>query len=279
MRQLTFWKYQAPAVREVRADATTPQIHEATRPPYPGTADLERLALWLSCALREPVSLTFTRNRSTMVSFRHTSDGLRLRLHQVFLEADAEIMQAVVGFIQGERHAGRALDRFVLEHPRDLPTPAIIPIRSRGDCHDLEAILDDLNSGYFHEGCAAHATWGTPRLHKGQKVLALGTFWREQKLIVIHPCLDQTWVPRYVVSAVVFHQMLHELFGLRQTARGRCITHPKDFALIESSYPDHTRCAAWLREHMARLRAFKPDTPRRRGVRKAPTLVPTIATG
>ena len=279
MRQLTFWKYGAPAVREVRADATTPKADASVQPPYPGTGDLDRLALWLSCALYEPVSLMFTRNRSTMVSFRRTRDGLRLRLHQIFLRGDADIMRAVVGFIQGERHAGRALDKFVLEHPRELPPPAIIPIRSRGDCHDLEAIFDDLNSEYFHEGCGAHVTWGTPRLHKGQRALAFGTFWHEQKLIVVHPCLDQTWVPRYIVSGVVFHQMLHELFGLRQTARGRCITHPRDFALVESSYPDHERCVAWLREHTARLRAFRPDTPRRRGVRKAPTVTPTIATG
>jgi hypothetical protein len=71
-------------------------------------------------------------------------------------------------------------------------------------------------------------------------------------LIRIHCLLDQSFVPRYVVENVVFHEMLHQLIP-RQYMNGRWSIHPPEFRRQERRFCYYQQAEQWQRQHLGRL--------------------------
>lgn len=276
MRQLTFWKHAAAHdTLKAYARGGVP----AEPPPEGCGRDTEQLALWLSGVLQCPVALTFTRNRSVMVSYRRVAQGMRVRMHEVFLLATPAVLQAAVDFIGGSRAAGPKLDAYVLANASQVtPLHSLTPV-TRGEHFDLLAVIADVNRRFFHGGCTASVSWA-PKEHRPKgarkRPLMLGRYVLSQKLILIHRCLDSPCVPRFVVDYIMFHEMLHELFGLPEHLGSR-LRHPSDFVLLESCYPETERAQAWLVANAARLTNADGHTPHQRGLRKIPPAVAGLA--
>lgn len=217
---------------------------------------------FLAGMLGRPLCLIWTQNRTSMLSFRQKSGQLHLRLHVMFRHfgAPAHFM-AVAVYIQNPRdaHAGRVLDAFVAAYQGHYARPGSQHCNPKGSIHDLAAIFAELNQTYFHQGCTAKITWG-PRRGQGarrRRSLQLGCYVVEDNLIRVHPCLDQSFVPRFVVAFVVFHEMLHEVLGVGQKAHRRSI-HPPEFIALESTHPDYQRFQAWERQYLLRLLQWRP---------------------
>jgi predicted SprT family Zn-dependent metalloprotease len=215
---------------------------------------------WLSAWVGKPVAITWTHNRSTMLSFREVGGEIRLRLHVMFANAAAEDFAAIADYIGGDKAtAGRRLDGFIAAHVAAHRRPALVPPgSSAGRVHALQPLFDGLNRAYFHERCTARIVWGRASYRpRSRRSVQLGCYLPEDNLIRMHPCLDQDFVPDYFVRGVVFHEMLHEVFGVVRVGRRRTI-HPADFTAVEQSHPDYARCQAWQRQHLLRLLRYRP---------------------
>ncbi len=253
MRQLDLWAKMERALE--RRSAALRQGQAPLPEVVPLPTDERRLAEWLSARLGKPVRLVLTENRSTMLSCREAHGAMIVRLQRVFLTAGEAELKALVDYLGGfSADAGCVLDAFIRRaKPARRPATRCRPV---GRFHNLQAIFDDLNRRFFHDAVAAHITWGVAGRRRYRRTIQLGSYLSEEKLIRIHPCLDQAFVPHHYLAWVVFHEMLHDVFGIESTGTRRKV-HPPEFTAVEQSYPDFTRCKAWEDANMHRLLRYR----------------------
>jgi len=92
-----------------------------------------------------------TRNRHVMVSF----SGGALRVHEGYLAAPADVLRAIVVFVEGRtRVERRAAQRLIIAHPVVTTSPATRRPRTRPEDRTLVAELarchDRYNADHFH---------------------------------------------------------------------------------------------------------------------------------
>lgn len=218
----------------------------------------EAAAKWLSSRLARPSQVYFTKNRSTMMSWREHQGVLTLRLHKMFQSAPNLVWEALVSYIGAQDAvAGRVLDRFIQTNPREIESAA--EGTALGQCFDLREIFSATNAEFFHNGCLASITWGragSTGKGKARRSIILGSYSERENLIRIHPCLDQAFVPRFYLGWVVYHEMLHEVLGVEQTGVRRRV-HTPEFIILEESFPQFAEAKAWEKTHLSRLLRFQ----------------------
>jgi hypothetical protein len=236
----------------IKGLAKGPQIfiHEGAR---------QMLERRLELAFGGPVQLGVTDNRRRMVTQTRSRGRLRVRLHMMFLGAEERVKSALVAYVvHADREASQIVGEFIEQnlHRIRASRKAPGPLRSAGQVHDLEAILHDVNQRYF-AGTVSDVliTWGRkskPRLGYQRTSIKLGSFSATERLIRVHPVLDQRWVPRYFVQYIVYHELLHHLVPETRVA-GRTLVHPPEFQRRERDFQQYSRALAWEQKHIDRL--------------------------
>jgi hypothetical protein len=127
--------------------------------------------------------------------------------------------------------------------------------RSYGIHHNLEKLYAELNARYFHGLCSSVIQWGKATSYKRRKSIQLGCYVPQENTIRIHPCLDQDFVPSFFVGGVVFHEMLHEVYGAEERCGKRWV-HPPVFRVLEEMYAFHHACKTWEKEHVHKLLSY-----------------------
>ncbi len=223
-------------------------VHEGTR------QAIERRFI---VAFRGPVQLSITDNRHAIVSHGVRQGIMKVRLHHMFLSAPASVQRALVQYVVASCPASsRTVGHFIDDNAallRRRPHRAI-PLQVRGKHHDLREIMNQLDERYFAGSCAPPITWGRKSSAPGgkRKSIKLGSYDSSECVIRIHPVLDRSWVPRYFVASVVFHEMLHHAFPAATAGRRRLL-HPPEFLQREALFHDHARALAWQRKNLSRL--------------------------
>ena len=260
MRQLSLFPGETHGAKSEPRVATLLDEPRREAPPRPsrirtidGGASLV-LAARLSTLLREPVEVELTDNAWTMVSYRRVSGRLHFRLHHMFTRAHEPVMRALAGFTgRNRRTHGRAIDEYVREH-RDLIRPATPraepPLSPSGRVHDLAVIYDAINARHFRDEVNARIGWGRRTPGGRRRSIKMGVYFHDQKVIRIHPALDDERVPRHFVEMVVFHEMLHQIFPPRVDDAGRRIVHGSEFRAAERRFPGYDRARAWEKAHL-----------------------------
>lgn len=217
----------------------------------------ERIASRLTRVIGAEVDVALTRNRRTMISSKRSETHLQVRLHRMFAEADAPTLDALGLYVKtGDAEASARLGEFI-EEKRDLvaaePAPSR-PTQVLGDIHDLGAIARELEADFFAgQLVGVSITWGKRGpAGRAKRSVRLGTYVQDERLVRIHPVLDQLWVPRFFVRYVVFHELLHHVEPAVEH-KGRVNFHTPRFREREAAYPDYARAIAWERAHIARL--------------------------
>ena len=167
--------------RSPKAPAPAPSLDE--RRPGPARADAlpraAELAHRLSTLLKLPIHLTLTDNRATLVSFRRHPDALRLRVHHLFLEAPDEVVRAIAVFVgQGDARARAVLEEYTREQRarvRRTRRPGA-PLKARGQCFDLHAIFERLNTTHFEGRIQADIGWARRPGRKQRKTIRLALY-------------------------------------------------------------------------------------------------------
>ena len=230
-----------------------------TRISHPALTASEYRQSWLATHLQTHVTLTWTDNRTSMLSIRgNASSGYRIRLHHMFHDAPGDVWHALVVYIRhtdkGARHMLRTYirrQRHRIQHPHRSRQRRQV-LQPKGQYFDLEAIFHDLNRHYLGNRIQARITWSRQPPKRPRLSIRFGSYQPADRLIRIHRLLDQHFVPRYVLENVVFHEMLHELIP-RQLINGRWRHHPPEFRRAEKRFPYHQQAERWQRQNLDRL--------------------------
>lgn len=239
------------ATLPLRFSGVGPQIfvHEGAR------QTLERR---LNLAHHGVVQLSVTDNRRRMVTQTLVGSVLKVRVHMMFLDAPERVVQALIRYVvESDRRASVIIGEYIEKNSHRIRAvkPTRGPLRTKGSVHDLYAILNEISSKYFG-GAASDLliTWGrrgsSPKA--ARKSIKLGTYSATERLIRVHPVLDREWVPRYFVSYIVFHELLHHLVPAVNDG-GRALLHPTEFLRREREFRHYERAIAWERKHINRL--------------------------
>jgi hypothetical protein len=210
------------------------------------------------------LSLRLTDNRYTMVMVRRGPAQYVVRLHRMFAAADSALVRDLARYVvANDPQASAAIGAFIEKNrhqiTRQPQRERKVVLRTNGQYHDLQAIFDRLNREYFAGALAARITWGSaPRRLLPRRSIKMGSFAVEDRLIRIHPVLDDGAVPEYFVAWIVFHEMLHGKFEVVRKGDRRCF-HTKEFIAAERSFREYQLAAAWERTNMDRL--LGPDSP------------------
>jgi SprT-like family protein len=230
---------------------------------------LRRLSRWTRGRVQ---AVVLTDNRRTILSVKPSqpSDDSRLilRIHRSFVGAPEAVLRAVATFVESRKGSDRA--RQALSVLRDHfarhrgPTrPAIrrrLALNAVGEWLDLRELRDELNERYFDGRLKVEITWGkggggaarTCRGRARKSTIQLGSYSYEDKLIRIHRALDQPHVPRYVVEAVVYHELLHAAIP-PVVQNGRRHVHTPEFRRRERLFRNLQRAEKWVEEHLPEL--------------------------
>ena len=201
--------------------------------------------------------LCLTENRYTIISVQRGRDGYRVRAHRMFAGAEPRLVRALARYVvHNDQRASNLLGEFIERNKHQIrgepKRERRVLLRPRGQHHDLSAIFDQLNRAHFGGTHNARISWGSARRPASRRSLKVGSYSVEDRLIRIHPALDQEGVPGYFVNWIVFHEMLHGKHAIREVGGRRCY-HPPEFAEEERHFPDYQRARLWGKTHVDRL--------------------------
>jgi len=238
---------RAAAARQVRL---APTVEQET--------DRVATALALYLPPGKTLELRLTNNHYSMISVRRKPDGYRLRLHRMFVEAEPRTVRALARYVvHNDRRASTLLGDYIEQHQHIIRQqkrrPRQMTLRTDGRHHDLQAIFNRLNAEHFAGGLEARITWG-PVTSRGRRrrSIKMGSFAVEDRIIRIHPALDQDCVPDYFVAWIVFHEMLHGKHEVKRE-NGRRRFHSPEFLAEERQFPEYDRACAWEKANLDRL--------------------------
>jgi hypothetical protein len=122
----------------------------------------------------------------------------------------------------------------------------------KGAVYDLEMLADRL-SGQFFDGDFPDVAlfWSAKKVRR-----YWGKYYQDPPRIVINSRLDHPTVPRFVVEAVLYHEMLHHHLGIR-LVEGRRRMHTRAFRQAERRYPLHAEAETFLADFQNRRRGRK----------------------
>jgi len=224
-------------------------IHEGAR---------QMLERRLELALGGAVQLAVTDNRRRMVVQTRVRGTLRVRLHMMFLGAPERVKEALVRYIaRGDRDASQVVGDYIESNSFRIRAerPITQPLHTAGRVHDLQAIFNRIDQRYFGGAIGdVQVTWGRHTAPRGDSrtSIKLGTYSATERLVRIHPALDQRWVPRYFLAYIVFHELLHHFIPPVRVGRFTLL-HPPEFLRRERAYPQYLRAIDWENRHLDRL--------------------------
>jgi len=212
----------------------------------------------LAVLLEAPVHLTVTDNRRSMITFRWHDGRLHVRLHNMFLLADVPFVKVLAAFFRRPTPANRAtIARYIDEHSRLInhdahPAVAAQHLHHKGQYFDLQELFDRVNARFFKRACDSHITWGKIAVSRRRRSIMLGSYDYEGNVIRLHPSLDASWVPRYVVETLIYHEILHWLFRPRHDGVRR-VLHSPAFREAERAHPHYDKTSHWIENNIQKL--------------------------
>lgn len=209
----------------------------------------ESLQRHLEDHLGKPVSLVLTGNSTSMLSVRLREGVARVRLHRMFLNAAAGVIDEIARFVKSKKGEMPLFREFIRENREQLDArPARkITAKTAGKQYDLAELYNEVNREYFDNAIACAITWGTRCPRCSVRKRTLGSYSPRSKLIRINPVLDRKAVPRYYIAFVVYHEMLHAALGIVQKGERRSM-HSREFRRREKLFRDYERAQAWERD-------------------------------
>jgi len=127
-------------------------------------------------------------------------------------------------------------------------------LRHEGKYFDLRAIFEQLNQRYFRGRLRGYTVmWGRRRKYRPKDYFIFGTIQEQDRVIRIHPSLDQPFVPLWFLRYVLYHEMLHSVVPDEPLSSGRRRVHTEEFNRLERRFPGYNRARRWEEENLARF--------------------------
>lgn len=203
------------------------------------------------------LKLKINNNRSTMLSVRWGPDCTKVSLHRMFLQAPQNVMQSLACYINRKHKIiSREIKVFIEDGLKQLDYSHTLDkskLYSQGKIYNLQELYDELNSKYFDKRLKLFITWFGKPLKKNRSRVTFGLYHDQLKLIKINRLLDHPTVPYYVISYVIFHEMVHHVCPPYIDEKGFYRVHSKDFKLKETKYEHFTLAQQWIKKYQANL--------------------------
>jgi len=128
-----------------------------------------------------------------------------------------------------------------------------VPVRKsdtnfQGQYFNLLQIFNFLNQLYFDNKLPViNIGWS-----RRKNFRRLGSYDSGKQLIRVSKILDHPDVPPYVVSGIVYHEMLHMIHPIYQN-KNRRIIHGPEFKRDEKKFREHGALEKWLKKDFPRL--------------------------
>jgi predicted metal-dependent hydrolase len=135
-----------------------------------------------------------------------------------------------------------------------LPMQRHLNLRDEGRYFDLREIFERVNARHFRGRLRGYkVVWGRRRKERPREYFIFGSIQEEDRVIRIHPLLDQPFVPRWFLEYVLYHEMLHSVVPDETDAAGRRRIHTAEFYRREKAFPRYRRARQWEDENLARF--------------------------
>jgi len=184
-----------------------------------------------------------------------------LRLQKVFLEADDETLRSLFRHILRKRRRGddERINRFLSERSlrKDRNTLSTNHLKycygPVGNHHNLDEILNEVMRKYTCQTDGVLIAWRSAS--GGYRSITWGTYKRldDCGLIRINSLLDRSYVPKYVVEAVVYHELVHHLVPTTKQNNKRVI-HGARFKEMLARNPNIEKADRWTKQYFEKLR-------------------------
>jgi len=207
--------------------------------------------------LKKNVKLTINDNRSTMLSIKWEPDCTKVSLHRFFLRAPENVMRALACYIKQEHlSVAPTVKSFMKDSIRSLDYSHLLDkkkLKVQGKFYDLQHLLNDLNQEYFDNTLNLNITWFGKPYQCNRTQVTFGLYQESLKLIKINRLLDDPNFPKYLVSYVIYHEMLHNVCSSYYDERGRHRIHNKEFKAMEVKFRHYDRAQQWIKENKKSL--------------------------
>lgn len=137
---------------------------------------------------------------------------------------------------------------------RRLSMEPELRLRQEGKHFDLRELFDEVNERYFRQRLRHYKVeWGRRRKQPPKDSFVFGTIQEEDRVIRIHPLLDQAFVPRWYLKYVLYHEMLHSVVRDKTLRGGRRRVHTEEFNRRERAYRNYQRARRWEEQNLTRF--------------------------
>jgi hypothetical protein len=126
-------------------------------------------------------------------------------------------------------------------------------LHSQGSYYNLKQIYNSLNEEYFQSKLDLYITWFGKVSSKARSRLTFGLYHDHLRLIKINKLLDSPSFPDYVVSYVVYHEMVHHVCRSYYDEKGIHRVHSKEFKAKEKEYQYFDLAQSWIEQHSDHL--------------------------
>lgn len=182
--------------------------------------------------------------------------AIRIRVNEVFLYADDEVLAAVVdaALIGRSGDGRRVIDAF---QTTEAASGVLAELDLAGDgasaseagaVHHLGEVFDRVNDTYFGSSMAR------PRLVWSESVTyrSFGHYVFATDTLLLSVSLDRPRVPELVVDFVMYHELLHKKHGVK-LRNNRRMTHTPAFRRDEAAFERRDEAEALLKTYSRKL--------------------------
>ncbi len=203
----------------------------------------EDFVLELTGLCKDPVEVTFTSNRTNLISVRSKESGVRhVRLQHAFRAADQGTMKALARFIHNpDKRCRKVIDGFIRDRQGLFESMSracrrSVRLKSTGRFKNLRHLLKKICKEYNLVLRNVKITWGQGKQVSGNHSIKFGSYSHETGIITIHPALDSPDVPDYFIEYIIYHELLHAIFPPLQGSNGRRSVHSTEFKRYEKKF-------------------------------------------
>ncbi len=201
------------------------------------------------------LKLKINDNRSTMLSVKWEPDCTKVSLHRIFLGAPKNVMDALVCYLRREEETiAPTVKAFIEDNLKQLDYSCQIDsgkLFSQGNFYNLQQIFDELNKEYFDDKINLRITWFGKSVQRNRSRIIFGLYHHPLRLIKINRLLDSPSYPDYLVSYVVYHEMVHHICPAYFDTRGQHHIHNKEFKKKEARFKYYDLAQSWIKRNQA----------------------------
>lgn len=200
------------------------------------------------------LKLRINENRSTMLSVKWEPGCTSVSLHKFFLEAPKNVMDRLACYIRREdKRMAPEVSTFIEENTKKLDYSNDINKKKlvvQGNTYNLDKMMGDLNKRYFNNKLRLNITWFGRADKRNKSKVTFGLYQELLKLIKINRVLDNPNYPPYIVSYVIYHEMLHHVCPPFVDDTGRNKIHNDEFKAREEKFHEYERAQEWIKQNI-----------------------------